>query len=112
MSEYTWGTAAVQGKDSWLVQSSNGNKTSQSAEALSNSGEPVAVKFYQKVNELTFEALIPAGDSSIPAIGDVFTYDGQSYYVTGVTDARQNTGYQRYTLNCRRYLAHNLPANA
>ena len=84
MSTYTWGTAAVNGKTGWLVQSANKNQSAQEALALDNSGEPVEAHYYQKINEMSFEVLIPAGDSGIPAIGYTFTYEGVGYYVTGV----------------------------
>lgn len=107
---YTWGTAAVAGKTGWLVQSASNAKSAQEALLLNNDGEPVEAKYYQKTDELTFEVRIPADDSTSPEIGDVFTYDGVKYYVTGITRTRSNTNYESFSLSCKRFITANLPA--
>lgn len=110
MATYTWGTATVAGKNDWLVQTANNSKSAQEALALNNSGEPVAAHYYQRINELTFEVLIPSTDSTNPEIGTDFTYDGVKYIITGVTRNRSNTNYERFTLTCKRFTTANLPA--
>lgn len=107
---YTFGCAAVEGKTGWLVQSANENKTAQEALALDNVGEPVEAHYYQKINELSFEVVLPDDASSIPEPGDVFTYDSVKYYVASVQRARVNTDYIKHTLTCKHFVAHNLPA--
>lgn len=106
---YTFGCAAVEGKTGWLVQNSSINKTSQEANALDNVGEIAAAHFYQKTNEMSFEVVLPDDASSIPEIGDVFTYESVKYYVSNVSINRVNTDYVRYTMTCKHYVAHNLP---
>ena len=107
---YTWGTAAVAGKTGWLVQSVSRTKSSQQALALDNSGEPADIALYQKQEELSFEAIIPADDSSSPEIGDVFTYKNIKYRVTGVTLNSSNTNYETFSLTAVRFITANLPA--
>lgn len=110
MATYTFGCAAVTGKADWLVQSSSKNNQAQEALALRNDGEPVVAHYYQKVSEMSFEVILPDGDSSIPEIGDVFTYEGVKYYVSGVTMSQTNTDFNRYSLTCKRFITTNLPA--
>ena len=110
MATYTFGCAAVTGKPDWLVQSTSVNKQAQEALALNNVGEPVTAHYYQKIDEMTFEVILPDGDSSIPEIGDVFTYEGVKYYVSNVAVTRPNTDYNRYTLTCKRFTTAGLPA--
>lgn len=107
---YTWGTAAVAGKTGWLVQNTSDAKSAQQALALDNNGEPVDMKLYQKQAELSFEALVPADDSSTPEIDDVFTYENVKYRVTGVTRTRSNTNYETFSLTAVRFITANLPA--
>lgn len=109
MADYTFGCAAVTGKTDWLVQSASKNKSAQEALALNNVGEPVKAHYYQKINEMTFEVVIPSDESSIPEIGDTFTYDNIKYYVAGASIAETNTDYNRYTLTCRHFVTANLP---
>lgn len=109
---YTFGAAAVTGKADWLVQSANHAKGAQEAMALNNVGEPVTVHYYQKTDEISLEVVIPAADSTIPAIGDTFAYNGQNYYVSGVTVAESNTDFVRYTISGKRFTTANLPANS
>lgn len=106
---YTFGCAAVEGKAGWLVQNSDENDEAQEALALDNVGEPVKAHYYQRINGLNFVALIPAEESSVPEVGDVFTYDGTKYYVATVAKAKVNTDFVRYTLTCKHFVAHNLP---
>lgn len=108
---YKFGCAAVQGKPGWLVQSSSKNNQAQEALALNNVGEPVDAHYYQKISEMTFEVILPEqeSDSSIPEIGDIFTYDGKSYYVSAVTVTENNTDYNRYSLTCKRFTSAGLP---
>lgn len=107
---YTWGTAAVAGKTGWLIQSASRAQSSQQALALDNSGEPVDITLYQKQEELSFEAIVPADDSSTPEIGTVFTYENVKYRVTGVTRTRSNTNYEAFSLTAVRFITANLPA--
>lgn len=109
MANYTFGCAAVTGKADWLVQESSKNNQAQEALALDNSGEPKAIAFYQKVLEMSFTVIIPDSESSFPEIGDIFTYDGKSYYVSGVQRSETNTDFNRYTLTCKRFTSANMP---
>lgn len=108
--DYKFGCVAVANKPGWLVQSTDKNKSSQSAMALDNNGEPKKIHYYQKVTDLSFEALVPIGDSSSPEIGDVFVYDGVAYYIAGVRHTGSNTDFERYSLTCQHFDTANLPA--
>lgn len=110
MATYNFGTAQVQGKADWLVQSASKANTANEAQALDNQGEPAAVKFYGKQTERQFEVIIPADESSFPEIGDVFTYENEKYYVSSVNVTRTNTDFERYSLGCKRYVTAGLPA--
>lgn len=107
---YTFGCAAVEGKTGWLVQNSSVSKSSQEALALDNVGEPVVAHYYQKIDEMSFEVVLPDDASSIPEVGDVFTYESVKYYVVSIQVARVNTDFVRHTLTCRHFVANNLPA--
>lgn len=114
MSEtvYRFGCAAVTGKADWLVQSSSKNNQAQEALALRNDGEPVVAHYYQKISELAFEVIVPEGDSTFPEIGDVFTYEGVSYYVAGISKTETNTDFNRFSLTCKRFITTELPEPA
>lgn len=114
MATYKFGTAEVTGKPDWLVQSSSKNNQAQEALALNNVGEPVVAHYYQKVSEMTFEVILPQeeSDSSIPQIGDIFTYDGKSYYVSAVSLSETNTDFNRYSISCKRFISAGLPSNS
>ena len=107
---YTFGCTAVEGKTGWLVQNSSVSKSSQEALALDNVGEPVLAHYYQKIDEMSFEVVLPDDASSIPEVGDVFTYESVKYYVVSIQVARVNTDFVRHTLTCRHFVANNLPA--
>ena len=109
MANYTFGAAAVTGKPDWLVQSASKNNQAQEALALRNDGEPVVAHYYQKVSEMTFSVIIPDGESSIPEIGDIFTYDGNKYYVASAQITETNTDFRRYELTCKRFITTGLP---
>lgn len=110
MATYTFGCAAVTGKPDWLVQNASKNNSGQEAMALDNVGEPKVYHVYQKVSEMTFEVIIPDGESSIPELGDVFTYDGKGYYVASAQISETNTDFRKYTLTAKRFTTANLPA--
>ena len=112
MATYKFGCAEVTGKPDWLVQSSSKNNQAQEALALDEQGEPVVAHYYQKVSEMTFEVILPdsESDSSIPEIGDIFTYDGKSYYVSAVSITETNTDFVKYSLTCKRFTSANLPS--
>ena len=109
---YKFGAAQVTGKPGWLVQNSSKTRNAQSAMALNNVGEPQTIHFYQKTTEMTFEVIIPQGDSTFPEIGDVFTLDGKGYYVQSVSITETNTDFVRYSLGCMHFDTANLPANS
>lgn len=109
MADYTFGCAAVSGKEDWLVQSSSKNNQAQEALALNEVGEPVVAHYYQKISEMTFEVIIPDGETSFPEVGDLFTYDGLSYYVSNVSITETNTDFRKYSLTCKRFTSANLP---
>lgn len=110
MATYKFGCAAVTGKADWLVQSSSKNNQAQEALALNNVGEPEVAHYYQKIQEMTFEVIIPEDESSFPEIGDVFTYENQKYYVAAVSITENNTDFNRYSLTCKRFITAGLPA--
>ena len=114
MATYSFGTAKVTGKDDWLVQSASKSTSSQEALALNEVGEPVVAHYYQKVQEMSFEVIIPdeESESNIPAVGDIFTYEGKQWYVASSSLSQTNTDFHRYTLSCKRFVATNLPNNA
>ena len=107
--DYTFGCATVAGKTGWLVQSFSENNTAQEAMALDAVGEPVKIHFYQKQNEISMDVIIPTDESSIPAIGDVFTYDSVKYYVSSVSKTRNNTDFIHYNISAKRFTTANLP---
>lgn len=107
---YQWGTAQFENKTTWLVQSCTEDKSSNEAMALDNSGEPVDIHFYQRVNSFSIEVIIPAEESSYPEIGDVMTYGGVKFFVAGVTKTRSNQDYTKYSLSARRFITAGLPA--
>lgn len=108
---YKFGTTKVSGKQDWLIQSSTRANEAQEALALDENGEPVVAHYYQKINTNSFEAIIPTNESSIPEIGDIFQYDGVSWYVASVTVTEQNTDFVRYSLSVKRFIANNLPSS-
>lgn len=112
MAEYTFGCAAVTGKPDWLVQSSSKNNQAQEALALDNVGEPIVAHYYSKVSEMSFSVIIPDGESSMPEIGDVFSYEDKQWYVASAQITETNTDFRRYELSCKRFLAHGLPSNS
>ena len=111
MATYTFGCAEVSGKADWLVQSSSKNNQAQEALALDEQGEPVVAHYYQKISEMTFEVIIPDGESSIPEVGDIFTYGGLSYYVSNASITETNTDFRKYSLTCKRFTSAGLPAS-
>ena len=110
MATYSFGCASVSGKADWLVQSTTFSNQAQEALALDESGEPAAVHYYQKINEVTFEVIIPSDESSIPEIGDTFTYNSVKYYVSAVTETRSNIDFVKYSLTVKRFTTAGLPA--
>ena len=108
MANYTFGIATSGGTD-WLMQSLTKTNQAQEALALDGDGEPVAAHYYQKINEVSFEAIIPTGASSIPEVGDQFTFGGVKYYVSGVTETQSNTDFVKYSLTVKRFTSANLP---
>ncbi|MBO4513520.1 MAG: hypothetical protein J5746_12220 [Victivallales bacterium] len=109
MPNYTFGIA-TSAKADWLMQSLTKNNQAQEALALNGAGEPVVAHYYQKVNENSFEAIIPTSESTIPEVGDIFTFDGKSYYVSAVTETQSNTDFVKYSLTVKRFVTTNLPA--
>ena len=112
MPTYTFGTAKLTGKPDWLIQNTSKIIEAQEALALDEVGEPVVAHYYQKITNMNFEAIIPANDSTIPDVGDIFTYGGVSYYVSGVSITEQNTDFVRYALTCKRFTTAGLPSNS
>lgn len=110
MASYSFGCASVSGKADWLIQSCTKSNEAQEAMALNGSGEPHAIHYYQKLNNVSIEAIIPSDESSIPEIGDVFTYDGVKYYVSAVSITESNTDFVKYSLTCKRFTTAGLPA--
>jgi len=109
MATYTFGCAAVSGKADWLVQSTSKNNQAQEALALRNDGEPVVAHYYQKTQEMQFSVIIPDDESSIPEIGDVFTFDNVKYYVASAQITETNTDFRKYDLTCKRFIETGLP---
>lgn len=112
MATYRFGCTALTGdKADWLVQSASKATEAQEALALNNVGEPVDATYYQKVQTMDFEVIIPEGvsDSDIPSVGDKFQYDGKYWYVANSTLSETNTDYNKYTLQCKRFVTTNLP---
>ena len=60
---------------------------------------------------MSVEVIIPAeeSESNIPAVGDIFTYEGKGWYVASSTLSQTNTDFHRYSLTCRRFKATELP---
>lgn len=115
MSTYTFGIAnGVEGHDDWLVQNASKSTSAQEALALDKDGEPKVAHYYQKVQEMSFEVIIPDGtsESDIPAVGSVFSYGGKYWYVSASTLSETNTDFQRYSLTCKRFVSANLPTGA
>lgn len=108
MANYQWGIATSAGTN-WLMQSKTISNSGQEALALDGVGEPAALHIYQKTSELSFEAVIPTDESSIPEIGDTFTYSGTKYFVTAVSVTESNTDYVKYSLTCKRYTTAGIP---
>lgn len=108
---YKFGCIAMEDHPGWLVQSTSKSGEAQEALALDNVGEPVVAHYYQKVNTMQFEVIIPEqeSDSSIPTIGEVIPYNGEYWYVASVSLAENNTDYNRYTLQMKRFIKNNLP---
>ena len=112
MATYRFGCTALTGdKADWLVQSASKATEAQEALALDNVGEPVDVHYYQKVQTMQFEVIIPneSSESDIPAVGDIFSYDGKSWYVASSSLSETNTDYNKYQLQCKRFVSANLP---
>lgn len=109
---YDFGTTKITGKNDWLIQSKTNTQSGQEALALDESGEPVVAHYYQKTSEVSFQAIIPTADSTIPEVGDIFAYNGVKYYVMSVTQTESNTNFVTYDLTVKRFLANNLPSNS
>lgn len=112
MATYTFGVAALDGdKADWLVQSASTNTSAQEALALDEVGEPVVAHYYQKIEEMTFEVIIPDGvsESDIPAVGDIFQYNSKKWYVSNSQLSATNTDFRRYTLTAKRFVVAGLP---
>lgn len=108
---YDFGIEAITGTGStWLMQQVDNNYNAQEALALDNNGEPVAAHYYQRTDEATYNAIVPHGEDT-PEVGMVVTMEGVAYYVTSKTRNRSNADYTKWTLNVKRFLAHNLPAD-
>ena len=106
---YTFGIATPTGSlENWLIQSVSHNHTAQEALALNAQGEPVDAHYYQKTEELTLEAIIPDG-ATPPTVGGTFALDGTVYYCTGFTHTESNTDYNKYSINCKRFVTTGLP---
>lgn len=115
---YTFGIAnGVEGHDDWLVQNASKSTSAQEALALDKDGEPVYVHYYQKVQEMSFEVIIPEGtsESDMPAVGEIFQYGKDKsnnpiyWYVSASTLSETNTDFQRYSLTCKRFTESKLP---
>ena len=111
MPTYKFGTTKVAGKNSWLIQSSTKTNEAEEALARDESGEPLVAHYYGKICTNSFEAIIPTDESSVPEIGDIFSYGGKSWYVSGVTVTETNTDFVRYSLSVKRFIANNLPTS-
>lgn len=121
MAKYTFGVAALTGdKADWLVQNASKSTSAQEAMALNENGEPEAYHVYQKVEEMSFEVIIPndVSESDIPAVGDVFQYGKDKnnndlfWYVSSSQLSATNTDFQRYSLTAKRFVEAGKPANA
>lgn len=109
--KYEFGVAKLEGERAdWLVQNASTSTNAQEALALNEDGEPIVAHYYQNIEEMSFEVIIPtsaetAQDSSsnIPEVGDIFTYDGKKWYVSASQVSATNTDFKRYTLTCKRF---------
>ena len=108
---YRFGCVPMADHPGWLVQSASKSGEAQEALALDNVGEPVVAHYYQKVNTMQFEVIIPTeeSDSNIPTIGQVIPYGGFYWYVASVSLTENNTDYNRYSLQMKRFLKNELP---
>ena len=110
MATYDFGCASVSGKADWLVQSTTFSNQAQEALALNESGNVAAYHYYNKTSEVTFDVIIPSNESSMPEIGDVFTYNSVRYVVAALTVTHSNTDFVKYSLTVKRFTSTNLPA--
>lgn len=110
MATYKFGCAEVSGKSDWLVQNSSKTNSAEEALALDEVGEPVVAHYFRKIQEMTFEVIIPENESSFPEVGDIFTYETVKYYVSNVALSQTNSDFNKYTLTCKRFTSAGLPA--
>lgn len=80
-----------------ILQSVSSNDSVQTAQALDENGNIVAIKGYSRANSGSMQALLN-GEISVAA-GDIITVGGESKIVTGVDKSETNTGYAEATIS-------------
>ena len=85
------------GMGSVILQSVTGNDSVQTAQALDEHGNIVAINGYSRATSGSMQALLD-GEISVNA-GDIITVGGESKIVTGVDKNETNTGYAGATIN-------------
>ena len=99
---YQFGCIASSHSD-WLVQNASVSGSAQEALALDEQGEPVVAHYYQNVDEMTFEVIIPEGDNDVPEVGKIVKYDGKAWYVASASLTQTNTDFVRYSISLKRF---------
>ena len=85
------------GVGSIIIQSITSNDSVQTAQALDELGNIVAINGYSRANSGSIQALL---DGSISvAAGDTITIGGEEKIVTGVDLNETNTGYAEATIS-------------
>lgn len=102
MATYKFGCVASSHAD-WLVQNASVSGSAQEALALDNVGEPVVAHYYQNVDEMTFEVIIPEGETDIPEVGKIVKYNGKAWYVASASTTETNTDFVRYSISLKRF---------
>ena len=80
-----------------ILQSVSSNDSVQTAQALDENGNIVAINGYSRANSGSMQALLN-GEISVAA-GDIITVGGESKIVTGVDKSETNTGYAEATIS-------------
>lgn len=94
--------------DYGIIQNVQVTETTERAEARGELGNTVSIQEFDDKKTISMNVLMKANPSSAPAVGTVFTYDGDDYILESVQDGRTIDGFQTYDITGTNFP--NLPA--
>lgn len=93
----------------YILQSADAETTSEVARTSDESGNTVAMAFYDQKKTLKVGGVIKSG-TTLPDPGSTITIDNVLYVVLSVSERRSATGFVQFELSVERYTANSVPA--